>query len=79
MLPGKIVATTRTTGRQDFVTDTTPYTGHQAQLKNYNGPQPSASVFASASNDGTRSKSGTRVRTVAETPAVSVQVSQHRC
>ncbi|ORY15249.1 glutamate-rich WD repeat-containing protein-like protein 1 [Clohesyomyces aquaticus] len=69
---GNIFATTRTQGG-GFVTDTTPYTGHQGTVEELQWSPTEKSVFASASNDGTvkiwdaRSKS--------RKAAVSVQVS----
>lgn len=70
---GKIFATTRTQGG-GFVTDTTPFTGHQGTVEELQWSPTEKHVFASASNDGTvkiwdaRSKS--------RKPAVSVQVSK---
>ena len=70
---GKIFATTRTQGG-GFVTDTTPFTGHQGTVEEIQWSPTENHVFSSASNDGTvkiwdlRSKS--------RKPAVSVQVSK---
>jgi len=70
---GKIFTTTRTQGG-GWVTDTTPFTGHQGTVEELQWSPTEKSVFASASNDGTvkiwdaRSKS--------RKPAVSVQVSK---
>lgn len=70
---GNIFTTTRTQGG-GFVTDTTPFTGHQGTVEELQWSPSEKTVFASAGNDGTvkiwdaRSKS--------RKPAVSVQVSK---
>ncbi|KAF2646415.1 glutamate-rich WD repeat-containing protein 1 [Massarina eburnea CBS 473.64] len=69
---GNIFATTRTQGG-GWVTDTTPFTGHQGSIEEIQWSPTERTVFSSASSDGTvkiwdaRSKS--------RKPAVSVQVS----
>ncbi|KAL5381144.1 hypothetical protein DPSP01_007398 [Paraphaeosphaeria sporulosa] len=72
-ITGKIFTTTRTQGG-GFVTDTTPFTGHEGTVEELQWSPSEKTVFASAGNDGTvkiwdaRSKS--------RKPAVSVQVSK---
>lgn len=72
-IAGNIFTTTRTQGG-GFVTDTTPFTGHQGTVEELQWSPSEKTVFASAGNDGTvkiwdaRSKS--------RKPAVSVQVSK---
>jgi ribosome assembly protein RRB1 len=69
---GKIFATTRTQGG-GFVTDTTPYTGHQGTVEELQWSPTERHVFASASNDGTVKVWDARSKS--RKPAVSVQVS----
>lgn len=69
---GKIFTTTRTQGG-GFVTDTTPYTGHQGTVEELQWSPTERHVFASASNDGTVKVWDARSKS--RKPAVSVQVS----
>ena len=69
---GKIFLTTRNQGG-GFVTDTTPYTGHQSSVEELQWSPNEKNVFASASSDGTVKIWDTRSKS--RKPAVSVQVS----
>lgn len=69
---GKIFATTRTEGG-GFVTDTTPYTGHEGSVEDVKWSPNERNVFSSASSDGTVKIWDARSKTRA--PAISVKVS----
>ena len=69
---GRIFATTRTQGGA-FVTDTTPFTGHQGTVEELQWSPTEKTVFASAGNDGTVKVWDTRSK--ARKPAVSIRVS----
>ncbi|KAK4098877.1 WD40 repeat-like protein [Parathielavia hyrcaniae] len=69
---GLIYATTRTDGG-GFVTDTRPFQGHTSSVEDIQWSPSEASVFASASSDGTVRVWD--VRSKARKPALSMQVS----
>lgn len=70
---GNIFATTRTQGG-GWVTDTTPFTGHQGSVEELQWSPKEPTVFASASSDGTVKIWDTRSKS--RKAAVSVQVSK---